>query len=242
MLPFANSRLRLPEFLRRAFQRDQMELDSALSQMWSLLVAPATVYKMSKARKMTKNHYYRDDPAFIVLQVLFIAIATVAFGLALQARPLRILYTLIYNCGISYFAGGVLLASATWMYSNRVLMGNSVSVHEVRRDVEWQYCFDIHCNSYWPYFVFTQVVHFFLLPLLSSSSFVAQITANAIFGAAASFYLYVTFRGFLELPMLTKQQTFLYPVVAVVVLTVLASLVTRINMSHVELHYTWPLE
>ena len=55
---------RVPEFLRRVVHAEHMEIDSALNQMWLLLSTPTTVFKLSKARKMSKNHYYRDDPAF----------------------------------------------------------------------------------------------------------------------------------------------------------------------------------
>jgi hypothetical protein len=232
---------RIPEFIRRAMHGDQMELDSALSQMWCLLTAPATVFKMSKARKMMKNHYYRDDPAFVVLQTVFVAVSTIAFGIAMNARFGRILYNTVYECGINYFIVGALLTSATWAIANRLLMARNVAMHEVRREVEWQYCFDIHCNGYFPYFMLTHVLHFALLPLTVGNSFLAQLLANAVYAGGASAYLFVTFRGFLELPMLERQQVFLYPVVAIVPLAVMATLTTHINMSHVVLHHMWPL-
>ena len=231
---------RIPEFFRRAVHGDQMELDSALSQMWCLLTSPSVVFKMSKARKMMKNHYYRDDPAFVVLQTVFLAVATVAFGLAMHANVGRIIYNVIYDCGINYFVLGAILASGTWAVANRLLMATSVAMHEVRREVEWQYCFDIHYNAFFPYFALTHVLHFFHLPLTVGDSFFAQLVANLIYAGGATAYLFVTFRGFVELPMLERQQVFLYPVVAVATLAVLATLTTHINMSHAVLHHMWP--
>jgi hypothetical protein len=233
---------RMPEFLRRAVSRDQMEMDSALTQMWYLLTQPTLVSKISKARKMTKNHYHRDDPAFIVLQLFFIAVVTVAFGLALQAPFLRIVYTTLFSCALSYGFATAIVSGLTWLLCNRVLVAPQASPHEVRREVEWQYCVDVHCNAYFAFFIYADVAHLALLPFTVRSSFLAQLLANALFAAGAVAYCYVTFRGFVELPNVDRPQVFLYPVFGIVTLFVLATITTHINMSHAMLHHSWPLE
>lgn len=231
---------RVPEFVRRALRRDQMDVDSALSQFCALCSSNSSlVFKISKARKMTKNHYYRDDPAFLVLQSLFLAATTIAFGLALRSSVLHTIYNVIYQVGINYIVVGAILASASWTVANRVLMAPAGQLHEVRREVEWQYAFDIHCNGYVPYFMATHVVHFIALPFLMQMGFLPRLTANLLFAFGISSYFYVTFRGYLELPSLHRQQLILYPIVGVVALAVLMSFVTSINMSHVVLYYVW---
>lgn len=232
--------VKVPEFLRRAFQADQMEIDSALSQMWNCVVNPALVYKMSKARKMTKDHYYRDDPAFIVLQLFFLAMTTLAFGLALRARPFRIVYNTLYELGISYLVLGVFISTGIWMLVNRFLMTPGSLPHEVKRDVEWQFVLDIHCNAYVSYFFCTQVLQFFMLPLLLQNTFFARLVSNVIFALGASAYLYMLFRGLIEIPTLHRQQVILYPVLGVATLLVLGTLFTGVNMTHVSLAYSWP--
>lgn len=240
MLPttLSGSKLRIPEFFRRVGHHDQMEIDSALSQMWSLLTSPSAVFKISKARKMTKNHYYRDDPGFLIVQFLFLAATTVAFGLAVGASIITILYNILYQIGIDYITVGALLATATWSIANKLLMTPG-HLHEVRRDVEWQYAFDIHCNSYFPYFMLTHVFHFIILPLLVKDLFFAQFLANCLYGAGFCCYFFVTFRGYLELPMLSRQQVFLYPIVVVVTFVTGATFVTNTNFSHVILRHVW---
>ena len=246
MLPTSNmsaSRLpsKLPEFVRRVIHRDQMEVDSALSQMWALATAnPSLIFKLNKARKMTKNHYYRDDPAFMVLQLLFLAVTTISFGVALGAPILLIVFNVIYQIAIDYIVLGALVATAMWTFANRVLMGNPHSLHEVRRDVEWQYAFDIHGNSYFPYFICTHVVQFLFLPLLMHHTFFAQLLANALYALGATLYCYVSFRSYLDLPMLTKQQLLLYPVIGIVALCVLVTVTTNISMTRFMVHHVWP--
>jgi hypothetical protein len=177
----------------------------------------------------------------MVLQLLFLAVSTVAFGLALQARPFRILYNVVYECGVSYLLVGGGIATGMWHLVNRLLMAPATGAHEVRREAEWQYCLDIHCNAYFAYFALTHVAHFVLLPIVLGHSFIARFLANAVFAAGAVAYLYVTFRGYLELPALQQQVVLLYPAFAVAGLFVLATLFTSFNMSHAVLHHTWPI-
>lgn len=233
---------KLPEFVRRALNTEQMETDSALMQMWYLLTQPSLVSKMSKARKLTKNHYYRDDPAFVVLQMLFTAVITIAFGLALSAPPLRIVYMVLFSCALGYFVVAALASALTWMLCNRVLIAQQMSAHEIRRDVEWQYCFDVHCNAYFVYFVYADVIHFVLLPLVMHSGFLSQLLANVLFLVGVTCYFYVTFRGFVELPVVDRPQVFLYPIIGAVTLCVLATATTHVNAAHLVLHHSWPLE
>ena len=231
---------RMPEFFRRAAHAEHMEFDSALNQMWLLLTQPSAIFKLAKVRKMTKNHYYRDDPAFIVLQVFFLAVTTIAFGLALHAPFARILYNVIYQCGVNYIVVGALFSSAMWAGTNRFLLSQEVQLNEVRREVEWQYCWDVHCNAYVPFFAWTHVAHLFLLPIVIRSNFGAQLIANVLYAVGITAYFFATFRGYVELPMLERQQLLLYPVVGAVSLLILATITTHLNMSHAVMHYAWP--
>lgn len=216
-----------------------MEFDAALSQMWALLTNPQYVSKISKARKMTKNHYHRDDPAFLVLQLVFLAVLTTAYGLAMAARPGHIVYEVLYQAGINYLTLGVLFSSAAWMFANRFLMASG-HLHEVRRDMEWQHAFDVHCNSYFAYFAWTQVVPFVLLPVLLHDGFVPQLISNTLYCVGVCAYGYTTLHGYLELPTLVRQHTFLYPAIAFTVVVTIMTLTTHINLVHSAMHHTWP--
>lgn len=78
-----------------------MDVQSALDQMKTLLSArPQVVYKTAYYRKQTKNHWARDDPAFVALQGLFLLIAAVAYSVAfritLSGAISFILYTVLW--------------------------------------------------------------------------------------------------------------------------------------------------
>lgn len=229
----------LPEFAQRALHHDQMEFDAALSQMWALLTNPQYVSKINKARKMTKNHYHRDDPAFLVLQVLFLVVVTSAFGMATAARPAHVIYEVLYQIGINYFTLGALISTAAWMFANRFLMANS-HLHEVRREMEWQHAFDVHCNSYVAYFMWTQVAPFVLLPVLLHDGFLPQLLSNVLYCVGVCAYCYTTLHGYLELPTLVRQHAFLYPAIAFSAIVGLMTLTTNVNLVHYTIHSTWP--
>lgn len=228
----------LPEFAHRALQVDQMELDSALSQMYSLCLKPSLVNKMSRARKMTKNHYHRDDPAFIVLQVLALVIVVVACGLALKGSFFQIVYNVLYEVIVNYFLAGVIIATVTWVFANRFLMAAG-HVHEVRYGVDWHYSFDIHCNGFFPYFMWTRVIQFIFLPSLLQSSFLACLVSNSLYMIGCILYAYILFLGYLELPMLRQQQKLMYAIPVIVFFAFLFTFVLGWNMTQWTLVQMW---
>ena len=51
-------------------------------------------------------------------------------------------------------------------------------------EVEWLYCFDVHCNAFLPVFLVCYVVQYFLLPVLLFDSFLS-ILISALLNTAA---------------------------------------------------------
>lgn len=67
----------------------------------------------------------------------------------------------------------------------------------VEQRVEWQYAFDIHCNSFFVLFLFLYVAQFLLAPVLASDSFAALLLGNLLYSLAWGFYTYITFLGYM---------------------------------------------
>jgi UNC-50 family len=79
--------------------------------------------------------------------------------------------------------------------ANRYLLVRGV--HHEQQRVEWSYAFDIHCNSFFPFFLICYVLHFFFLPvLLAPLSFFSTVMANSLFCCGFMFYFYNTWQGF----------------------------------------------
>ncbi|AYU83198.1 unc-50 related protein homolog [Leishmania donovani] len=226
---------RLPPFARRAMQADQMEIDSALSQMYSLCLNPSLVSKMSRARKMTKGHYYRDDPAFLMLQLLFVVFVSVAQWLLLGMR--RSLLGTVFAAITWYVLSGLGMA-CVWravaviylspsskstqsgaLAEAASALGVDSAVDYLHPDLDWRYAFDVHCNGYFTFFMWTEVIAYFLAPVMS-----APWVSNALVAIGATTYLYSVFLGYLEIPSLSCQQRLLYPVLIIGVLFLLLSL------------------
>ena len=168
---------RLPEYLRRMVHFNQMDFDSALAQMMYLCTSPEKASKVAKSRKLTKNHWYRDDPAFMVLLLGSIIVICVCYYVAIMA-PLGISVTalirfVLYEVVVNFIILGIVLSTLFWYFSNKYLHGRG-QMHEVRQPMEWQYAFDVHCNALFSFIMISAVLHFFLLPLVLTDTFIAR--------------------------------------------------------------------
>ena len=149
----SNSSSRSSQYLSRLTDFRQMDIQSAMDQMKTLLTTrPHVVYKTAYYRKQTKNHWARDDPAFCVLQLVFLVIASIAYAVSFRVPISEGIAFLLYSVLIHWLGCGVLLASLGREIANRHLTDTKSTSH-VRQSVEWLYAFDIHCNAFFPVFV-----------------------------------------------------------------------------------------
>jgi UNC-50 family len=131
-----------------------MDIQSALDQMKTLLsTRPQVVYKTAYYRKQTKNHWARDDPAFVALQIVFLIIASIAYSVAFRIKVMGVISFVLASVFWNWLAMGLLIATACREIANRHLALNQSSTVHVRQQVEWLFAFDIHCNSFFPVFV-----------------------------------------------------------------------------------------
>ncbi|OMO63276.1 UNC-50 family protein [Corchorus olitorius] len=86
-----------------------MDIEYTFWQMLHLCTAPKVVYQHTKYHKQTKNQWARDDPAFVVICSLLLAVATVAYCAALYAFDV--------HCN-SFFPMFVMLYASYYHYLN----------------------------------------------------------------------------------------------------------------------------
>ncbi|BBH09640.1 UNC-50 family protein [Prunus dulcis] len=67
------------QYLRRIIKWQQMDIEYTFWQMLHLCTSPKVVYQHTKYHKQTKNQWARDDPAFVVICSLLLAVATMAY-------------------------------------------------------------------------------------------------------------------------------------------------------------------
>ncbi|XP_060667355.1 uncharacterized protein LOC107426990 isoform X3 [Ziziphus jujuba] len=70
------------QYLRRIIKWQQMDIEYTFWQMLHLCTSPKVVYQHTKYHKQTKNQWARDDPAFVVICSLLLAVATLAYCVA----------------------------------------------------------------------------------------------------------------------------------------------------------------
>lgn len=158
-LPYSSSQLSPTltpqQYLQRMVDMQQMDLQSAIDQMRTLLsLYPQRVYKMAYYRKQTKNHWARDDPAFCFVQVIMIVAFSIAYGFAFRVSSLSAVLGFVAKSVLIHWLGfGVFVASVGRLIANQHLMTSERSPSHVKQDVEWLYAFDVHCNAFVPLFV-----------------------------------------------------------------------------------------
>ncbi|TMW59452.1 hypothetical protein Poli38472_004521 [Pythium oligandrum] len=240
-----------PEYFARVFDYRQMDLDATFYQMVTLCVQPSKVYKSAYYRKQTKNRWARDDPAFAVIQLLFLlvtdSVATIAWAVAFHVHSVSAYVSLLFHAVIVEWLGfGLVIATLGWWIANHHfrMRGNQGigDTFFVEQRVEWQYAFDIHCNAFFVLFLFLYVLQFLLAPVLASTSIFALVLSNLLYSIGWGLYIYISFLGYLALPFLNRTERFLYPMAAIVALFV-SSLTLKIlfgasfNFTLMSTHY-----
>jgi len=209
----------IPIYFRRIMNYPQMDFELALWQMLYLCLSPKRVYRNIYYNKQTKNHWARDDPAFVVVLATCILVSAFAYGLAYEFGFLGTLKLMFFMVIVDFLLVGFVVATMTWLFANRFLKHSQV--HAVEQNVEWAYAFDVHCNSFFPLYLITYVLHFFLLPILKMDNWFSLFIGNSMYLAAWIYYFYITFLGYHALPFLKNTILFLYPVVLVSVLYII---------------------
>lgn len=204
-------------WFRRLFKPTQMDFQYTLWTMLQLCISPKTAYRHASYHKQTKNHWARDDPAFVVICSALVAVTATAYCLAFGNGIGRSLLFIVSAVAVNFVGLGCLVATLGWGLSNRVLRRKTQHSHAVEQSVEWMFAIDVHCNAFFPAFLLLAVLQLVLCPVLLMNTFLSTVLSAALWGAGLSYYCYVTFLGYSALPFLERTELFLYPIAAVVV-------------------------
>ncbi|KAL2553407.1 Uncharacterized protein Fot_07026 [Forsythia ovata] len=140
----------LPQYLRRIVEWQQMDIEYTFCQMLHLCTSPKVVYKHTKFHKQTKNQWAHDDPAFLVICSLLLAVSTIAYCAAYDHSAGHAVFVVISVLLFHFLITGAILATFCWFFTNNYLREEAPNSHVVEQRVEWLYAFDVHCNSFFP--------------------------------------------------------------------------------------------
>jgi hypothetical protein len=71
-------------------------------------------YKNIYYQKQTKNHWSRDDPAFVVLLSIGLALVAILYGILYHRNFGQILRLMFFMIFVDFVAVGVLVATLIW--------------------------------------------------------------------------------------------------------------------------------
>eukprot|EP00128_Syssomonas_multiformis_P009345 Colp12_sorted_trinity150504_noHs@12876 len=221
------------KYFKRIFNFRQMDFEFALWQMLYLCIAPRKFYRNIYYHKQTKNQWARDDPAFLVLLAFWLCASSVAvalvFGLGFADFMKFLLWVVFVDC----IGLGCVVATFFWLITNKYM--RTQRVHSVEQSVEWQYAFDVHCNSFFPLLIILHLMQLAFIPVLRYDSFVSPLVGNTLYLIAIGYYNYITFLGYSALPFLARTVLFLYPI-GLLVLGYILALAFNFNMATFVLH------
>eukprot|EP01040_Poterioochromonas_malhamensis_P000931 gene931-988_t len=233
---------RFPDYLRRLCDFRQMDFEASFDQLLTLLsTEPYKIYTSFYYRKQTKNQWARDDPAFVVIQAIFVAVCALAYAVAFRHPSFwGYLWTVVYSVLVDWLFVGMAIASTLSHLANKYL--RQYHSHSVEQEVEWLYAFDVHANAFFCSFMVTYVLQYFLLPFLLGRSIGACILSNTLYALATIWYAYITHLGYRTLPFLANTQLFFwYPIIAVGCLWIFSVIVLilglRINCTRIVMAF-----
>lgn len=158
------------------------------------------------------------------------AIASFGYAIAFHKNFGGFFKAILYSIVVDFGVVGILMATFGWYVANQYLLIENPGSHTTDQKVEWLYAFDIHCNSFFPFFINLYVIQYFLLPVIMKEGFVFTMLANSLYAVSFCYYLYITFLGYDVLPFLQHTTIFLYPI-TLVALTFLITTITKFNIS-----------
>ncbi|ODQ80990.1 hypothetical protein BABINDRAFT_179637 [Babjeviella inositovora NRRL Y-12698] len=219
-MPILPDPTEIPVVLKRLVKPPTLDFETALWEIFYLLFAPRRVYKQLYYRKQTKNRWSRDDPSFVILLVFFLTVSAVAWGLAYTSGAVAILRMVLYMVVIDFLATGFAIATVGWLLANRLFKKSSpATIGGVSdEELEWAFCFDIHCNSFLIIWVSLYLVQFVLLPVLTLDNWLSLFLGNTMYFGALSYYFVITFYGYNALPFLEHTEMILFPIPVVAAL------------------------
>ncbi|KAK9458035.1 UNC-50 family-domain-containing protein [Dipodascopsis uninucleata] len=239
-LKFTTS-LKLPLVLRRLLKPPTLDFETAIWEICYLFIAPKKVYRQIYYHRQTKNTWARDDPSFALLLSLFLILSALAWGIAYSPGFVPIIKLMFNMVFIDFLVSGIIAASVGWYIASRFLRQktgrNSLSISQQDNNVEWGYCFDVHCNSFLVIWFWLYVVQFIMLPIIIKDSWISLFLGNLLYLCAFSYYVVITFLGYSALPFLENTEFILSPILLFVVLFVISLFGFNIPKHTVHLYF-----
>ncbi|KAF8122851.1 UNC-50 [Boletus edulis] len=202
---------RVPLIFRRLHRFQQMDFELALWQLSYLCLAPRRVYRNVYYHKQTKNTWARDDPAILILLFGCLFVAAMGWSVVYSYTFLdavKLAFVMILR---DFLLVGVIIATLLRLFANKVLLSPSSHSSPTDSSVEWAYAFDVHTNSFFPFYLTLYVAQLILLPIITKDKWVCLLVGNTLYLAGFAQYIYGVYLGLSALPFLIRAEILLAP-------------------------------
>lgn len=244
--------------LRRLFRPRTLDFENAVWEIYYLVVNPKKMFRNNYTYKSNgRNSYLRDDPSFLILLTALLFVSAIAWGATYKSTFWEVIKVIFNMVVFDFFVLGIVFATILWFVANKLFnpqfSWRNVFANTAKYSVnyiDWAFCFDIHCNSFFIIMCLLYALQFFLLPvLMHEKSFLAVLFGNTLYFGAIGHYFVITFYGFNSLPMIGNsyytrsatgstpakilQLTILAGVLPVIALVWLLSIILRYNICYI---------
>ncbi len=226
------------------------------SPKYTSMLAPLTCQPQTAE---TKNTWHRPDPSFTYLLSFFLLLTSFAWAIAYSLSPsstlkLALMFIFVHFLGASLFYATVAyFLVGRFLTSNRSVPGLLPSRMRRRQQglfapppparaataanglsgsesLEFGYSFDVGIRAFFPVYVLLFVVQFLFMPALAHPNLLSTFFANTLYLAAHVYWTVIIFLGYNSLHFLHHTEWLLTPLVAWVVLWLVAT-VSGFNMA-----------
>lgn len=216
-------------FLRRCCRPSQLDIQYSTVQCKLLLSNPSRLYSLAALRQKQQQSCAREDPAFLLLLLLFLTVTGIGHAAALQATGTATFAAVALTPVSLFLVSSLIIIPAGLVCVNRATdPGETVDqpgVHTGRprsssgsNGFDFAFAFDLHCNGTFVYAVYTQVVPLVLQPVVVLLPIVLRrwlAAALHCYGLWA--YAYVSSLGYLAVGQLKSAAPLLLSAVGLTV-------------------------
>lgn len=243
---------------RRLFRPRTLDFENAVWEVFNLIVNPKKMFRNNYTYKSNgRNSYLRDDPSFLILLTGLLLVSAIAWGTTFKSGLWEIFKVILNMVLIDFYFLGLVFSTIMWIAANKLFnpqfAWKNVFTNTAKYSVnyiDWGFCFDVHCNSFFLVMCLLYVVQFFMLPvLMHEKSFLAILLGNTFYLGAIGHYFVITFYGFNSLPLVSSsyynrassvaspakvlQIVILVGILPVLVLVWLLSIILRYNICYI---------
>ncbi|XP_018650816.1 hypothetical protein Smp_029040 [Schistosoma mansoni] len=232
-------------YFRRLFHVRHMDFEYALWQMWQLFVGPQRVFRNFNYRKCSRQQWARDDPAFLVLMMVFLIFTSLGFAFCMSLNAIQSVEFVLWVVFVDFIGISLLQATFFWIITNHFFVDSSKSRSqlntlgrfvETNPEVEWGYAFDVHLNGFFPALCILHLLQLPFLYIILQNWFIGRLLGNTFWLMSFTYYTYITFLGYRTLPFLKRTTVLLWPVTAAAIIYVI-SLIMKWNFTLFLCHF-----